>query len=220
MDIKYWINKWERNDLGFHASEFEPILVKYFSDIHPGVAFVPLCGKSRDMLWFLQKGWQVIGVEASSIACRAFFEENGLAYETQARDGFTLYKGDRATLWCGDFFAMPVEVFKEVTAVYDRAALIALSPELRSKYVLQIQKYLSNGSSKRLPILLISLEYPQDRVPGPPFSVDFAEVKRLYGPWCTVHELLREEDTFLPKKNAKFSGVRIFEAAYLLERSH
>ncbi|MBI3556173.1 MAG: thiopurine S-methyltransferase [Deltaproteobacteria bacterium] len=217
MDLKFWLDKWERNDLGFHANEFEPILTKYFAEIHPGTVFVPLCGKSRDLLWFIQKGWRVLGVEASPIACRAFFDENGLSSRMETRGDFTLYIGDSVTLWCGDFFSMPSEPFKDVTAVYDRAALIALPADLRPKYVERLIRLLSASDFKRLPLLLIALEYPQDRASGPPFSVDSSEVRRLYGPWRSVQELLREEDTVLPRVNAKFHDVRIFETAYLVD---
>lgn len=40
--------------------------------------FVPLCGKSLDMIWLAQQGHEVIGVELSPVAVEDFFRENGL----------------------------------------------------------------------------------------------------------------------------------------------
>ena len=43
-----------------------------------GHVFVPLCGKSVDMLWFAKQGLDVIGIELSEIAVTQFFAENDL----------------------------------------------------------------------------------------------------------------------------------------------
>jgi thiopurine S-methyltransferase len=62
-----------------------------------------------------------------------------------------------------------------VTAIYDRAALIALPKEMRSKYVDHLQKVLSPAVN----ILLVTLEFDQET--GPPFSVSADEVEALFG---------------------------------------
>src|SRR3569623_953180 len=40
--------------------------------------FIPLCGKSKDMLWLRAQGHAVIGVEVVARAVEAFFAENAL----------------------------------------------------------------------------------------------------------------------------------------------
>ncbi len=88
MEAQYWKGKWKAGDIGFHQSEVESLLVEHFSRLEPGTVLVPLCGKSLDMIWLKSKGWKVIGVELSSVACEAFFEENGLSFSTRAVAGF------------------------------------------------------------------------------------------------------------------------------------
>ena len=41
---------------------------------------VPMCGKSRIMLRFAERGHRIVGIEWSGVAVKQFFEENGLAY--------------------------------------------------------------------------------------------------------------------------------------------
>ena len=42
--------------------------------------FVPLCGKSLDLLWLHQQGHVVLRIESSELAVNDFFVENGLNY--------------------------------------------------------------------------------------------------------------------------------------------
>ncbi len=216
MELTLWLDKWQKNDIGFHASEVEPLLVKYFSDITPGVVFVPLCGKSLDLLWLAHKGWQVVGVEASPLACRAFFEENKIEFTERAEGSFTFFQSERIRLWCGDFFKLTPEHLICVSAVYDRAALIALPPEVRVMYVAHLSKII--GSAPSIRMLLITLEYLQEKVSGPPFSVEASEVQRLYGNDFVIHETEREEDLYVPANNPRFKGVRVFECVFQIQR--
>ena len=43
--------------------------------------FVPLCGKSLDMVWLLEQGFSVTGCEISELAVQQFFTENSIPYE-------------------------------------------------------------------------------------------------------------------------------------------
>ena len=45
--------------------------------------FVPLCGKTLDMVWLCQQGHTVVGCELSEIAALDFFKENSIPYETR-----------------------------------------------------------------------------------------------------------------------------------------
>jgi thiopurine S-methyltransferase len=217
LDVNYWIEKWKKNDLGFHQEDFEPFLVKYFSDIAPGKVLVPLCGKSRDMIWLSNKGWEVIGVEASPLACRAFFEENGLKFEESSSGNFTKFTTGSITIYCGDFFDLPPNLVEGITAVYDRAALIALPVEKRKEYVNHIIR-LASSASRNLKILLIGLEHSPDHKVGPPFSVDKTEIDALYGASFQIKELEKEEEKFLPARNPKFKNLKMFETVYWLQQ--
>jgi thiopurine S-methyltransferase len=217
MDVKYWIEKWNTGDLGFHQTEVEANLLKHFTSLSPGVVFVPMCGKSFDMVWLASKGWKVIGVEVSPIACKTFFEQNKISYETKERADFVVYLSEKIDIWCGDFFKTNSVDLTGITAVYDRAALIALPKDLRMRYAAHLTENLLAKSNSRIEMLLIALEYPQEKVQGPPFSVEASEVRELYSKTFVVEELEREEDLFLPANNQKFSGVHVFEAVYWLK---
>ncbi len=81
MDPAFWQERWKNQDIGFHQPEFHALLQKYWSrlDLRPGSpVFVPLCGKSLDMVWLAQQGHRVIGAELSELAIDDFFAERGL----------------------------------------------------------------------------------------------------------------------------------------------
>ncbi len=133
-----WINRWENNRIGWHADQINKQLIEYLKnlDLSPGeTIFVPLCGKTKDMLFLLEKQINVIGVEMSSIAVEQFFLENNLSYSISKMDGFILYEGKGIRIYCGNYFDLEFNHLQEVRAVYDRASLIALDEELRQKYV-------------------------------------------------------------------------------------
>lgn len=216
MQLDYWIDKWNKGDTAFHRAEYLPALVKCFPTDETGGVVVPLCGKSRDMLWLAEQGREVVGIEASELAARAFFTENGIACREERRGDFLVLSGGRITIWCGDFFKMKKEDLPGgITAVYDRAALIALTEDLRARYAAHLTALLPG---ERVRYLLVAMEYPQEKVKGPPFSVDAAEVQRLFQGAFAVRELRRREDTVMPAINAKFQGVTVWETVYMLTK--
>jgi len=202
MEKAFWIGKWELQETGFHQPEVNAALRKFWSGLglSPGArVFVPLCGKSGDMIWLREQGHEVTGVELSPLGVEAFFAENCLTPEKSKQGAFDVSEADGIRILCGDFFALTAESLAGVTAVYDRAALIALPPELREKYAAHMAKILPPGAR----MLVVTLEYPQEEMQGPPFSVPEAEVRRLYAARAGV-EVLMHEDVL--EKNPRFSG--------------
>ncbi len=174
-----WINRWESNRIGWHADQVNRHLVRYFDRFDLSIRepiFVPLCGKTNDMLFLLENDLNVIGVELSDIAIEQFFSENNLDYAVTTVDKFILYEGERIKLYCGDFFDLESKHLDHVRAVYDRASLIALNEGLRQKYV----KHLSDIIEFDARILLLTLNYPQHQRSGPPFAVSNEEVSQLF----------------------------------------
>ena len=190
MEHQFWHEKWETGDTPFHEDDFHPFLNRHWPSL--GVApgskvFVPLCGKSRDMLWLLEQGYEVLGAELSELAAQSFFDENGLAVQRSEAGSFVRYRSERAQILCGDFFSLTPALLDGVAAVYDRAALIALSPELRARYAAKMKTLLPVDTR----LLLITITCQNGQISGPPFRVFNEEVRSLYGPWCDV-ELLEE----------------------------
>jgi thiopurine S-methyltransferase len=217
MDPDFWHSRWANNQIGFHEGRPNDYLTKFVGRLgvrHGARIFVPMCGKGVDMLWLADKGYRVLGVEISPIAVQAFFEENELPAQQSAAGAFTRWKYGPIEILCGDFFALTPTDLSDVRAVYDRAALIALPEDLRSAYA----RHLESTLPGKLKHLLVTLDYPQAQMSGPPFSVDAAEVRRLFPEPCVI-ERLESRDALEDSPHLKEKGVtRLQENAFLLSR--
>ena len=80
------------------------------------------------------------------------------------------------------FFDVTPELLQGVAGVYDRAALIALPPALRTRYAGHSAAILPAATAT----LLVTMEYAQNEMNGPPFAVREEEVRRLYEKRSTV----------------------------------
>ena len=172
MNPEFWKGRWAAGQIGFHEGKPNGQLVEHVAQLQPAKrVLVPLCGKSVDLAWLAGQGFEVVGIELVEDAVRAFFAEHGLDATVTKKGVVTSYRAAGITLFAGDFFAVTPTDVGEVQAFYDRAALIALPPELRVKYIAHLRTLASRG-------LLITVEYPQDKLDGPPFSVPPDEVQR------------------------------------------
>lgn len=188
MKKDFWLERWERKEIGFHQNEINPYLRQHWQELHlarDSEVFVPLCGKSSDLLWLRQQGHPVLGVELSAIAAQAFFEENGYTPHRGASGKFDCYEADSIRILCGDFFDLRENDLAKVGAVYDRASLVALPPDMRERYVCHLTSILPPATQ----ILLIAFDYPQQEMPGPPFAVSTDEVEALYRPHAEIRQL-------------------------------
>ena len=190
MDNRYWLERWEKGQIGFHQDEIEPALIKHFSQLKHTKVFVPFCGKSKDLIWLASQGHQVMGVELSELACRAFFDENNLTYQMSKKGAFTVFSAQKLDLFCGDFFDLSGGDMNGLGAVYDRAALIALPSDIRTRYAEHMRKLISEKQS--LQFLQICLERTPPDDLGPPYSVSEKELNRLYGESFKINLVSRE----------------------------
>ena len=217
MDLDFWRERWQANLIGFHQNKINSYLVRYWPRL--GLAqgsriFVPLCGKSLDMLWLREQGYPVVGVEISQLAIESFFEENGLTPEVQEEGFGHRYVYEQLELLCTDFFSLNAEDIGEVSAVYDRAALIALTAAQRPGYAAHLTRLLGHGTTG----LLITLEYNQPEMNGPPFSVPREEVSRLFDSAFTI-EHLYQLDVLEDNQKFREKGLtELTEHAFLLTR--
>ena len=107
---------------------------------------MPLCGKSLDMIWLAEQGYQVVGVELSSIAVRDFFRENDLQPIKSKTGKFTLWQHDNISILRGDYFNLSSEDLGDIDTVYDRAALTALPEDIRKRYVAHLSQIISSNT--------------------------------------------------------------------------
>jgi thiopurine S-methyltransferase len=215
MKKEFWLERWERSEIGFHQGEINPYLLRYWKELQParvGEVFVPLCGKSLDMVWLRRQGCKVLGVELSPIAVEDFFKENGQSPTHASTGKFECCEADGIRILCGDFFDLTKGDMAQVGAVYDRASLIALPPEMRERYARHLVDILPSGTQ----ILLVTVDYPQAEMQGPPFAVSVSDVEALYGKYAEVR-LLAQEDVLAQNPRFQQRGMsRMEENIFLL----
>jgi thiopurine S-methyltransferase len=217
VEARFWHQRWRDNRIRFHQPEVNPQLQRWWPCLgltSEQQVFVPLCGKSLDLLWLAERH-PVLGVELSPIAVEAVFAEAGLVPEHGQEHGFGVRSANRLRLLCGDFFALQAQQLEAVCAVYDRAALIALPPPLRRRYAARLAALLPQQHV----MLLVSLEYPQQEMDGPPFSVEEAELRALFSADWSI-ELLHAQDVLAAESRFRERGLtRLEEKVFLLRRS-
>ena len=217
MEPAFWLERWREARTGFHQDAPTPLLLKHWPAVGaaPGSrVFVPLAGKSLDMAWFASQGYRVLGAELSPLAVAQFFESQGVEPSVEeAADGVHHLAGP-IELVQGDVFALGADAVASCAAVFDRAAIIALPPEMRARYVREVYGKLPVGCRG----LLITLEYQQQEKAGPPFSVAEDEVRDLFdGQWRV--RLLERRNILEQQPNFQAEGVTALETAvYRLER--
>ena len=212
-----WLEFWENNEINWHSDVVTQELEEYLGllKLEPGnKVFFPLCGKSLDMIYLLNQGFSVVGVELSEIAIKQFFHENGLDYTITRVGKFDLYSAKNIEIYCGDFFSLSSKHLSDVKAVFDRKSLIALDRNLRQKYV----KHLNDIISLGVRVLLITLHYPQHQMSGPPFSVEKSEVESLFSMAFIYQELESFQDIENRSKLVNAGVDYIENAAYCLQK--
>jgi thiopurine S-methyltransferase len=211
MDAEFWLERWRDGRTHFHQTRVTPLLAKYWPTLELAAhskILVPLCGKSLDMLWLAEQGHQVLGAELSSLAVEQFYAENGLTPTVREADRGRYYAAGRIEIYCGDIFDLPPETLAECTGVFDRAALVALPEPMRARYVDDVYGQLASDYRG----LLITLDYEQTQMDGPPFSVPADEVQRLYGSHSTAtlidrRDILDKEPKFQSRGVAQLDSL-------------
>lgn len=218
MKADFWHERWESGRTGFHQAEPNRYLTQYWNrlDVNNGAkVFVPLCGKSKDMIWLRNQGHEVIGAELSPIAVRDFFAQNNLQVTQSKHGALERWSGEGITIFCGDVFALTASDLEGVLAVYDRAALIALPPEMRRDYANHLCAILPVSTQS----LLVTIDYPQHQRSGPPFSVPDDEVHTLFNKGFDI-ELLFEEDVKSESERISDKMDYLNERVYLVSKNH
>jgi thiopurine S-methyltransferase len=216
-DAAFWEEKWRRNEIGFHQPTPHRWLPTHFARlglVAGARVFVPLAGKSLDLVWLRDAEFAPVGVELSDIAVQAFFEEQRIAPVRAPAGAFERWSGGGVELLCGDFFALTAGLLGRFDGVFDRASFIALPEALRGPYV----QHLASLSPAGARTLLVTLEYDPREMEGPPYGVDEAEVRRRYGADHDVDLLERDEDVPDFPKFAARGLRRLAECAWRMRR--
>ncbi|MFZ5446345.1 MAG: thiopurine S-methyltransferase [Myxococcota bacterium] len=176
MEHDFWHARWSEGRIGFHEGVPNEHLVTHAARLAGAKRLlVPLCGKAEDLAWLASPeggAHEVVGVELVERAVQDFFAEHAHTPAVTREGPLTRYQSGAVTVFAGDFFALTPAQLGPVDGFYDRAALIALPAPMRPRYVQHLRALLPKGA----PGLLVSVEYPQAQLEGPPFSVPEDEV--------------------------------------------
>jgi thiopurine S-methyltransferase len=214
---EFWQERWRTAQIGFHQFAVDRHLQAYWPKLKlpaDSRVFVPLCGKSLDLLWLRDQGHRLTGVELSAVAVESFCMENGVPARRRLLHDFDAYEAEGLTLFCGDFFKLEPGLLAEVSAVYDRASLISWTPALRTAYVRHITALTRPGTQT----LLIAVEYAQAQMSGPPFPVTSADIDELYADDHSIEQLARHEILELEPRLKARGLSELHEVCYRLTR--
>ena len=217
MQPEFWLDRWRAAQIGFHQSKVDRFLATYWPRLNVAPqsrVFVPLCGKSLDLLWLREQGHEVIGVELSPVALEAFCMEHGIPARRRTTGDFEVYEASGFTLYRGDFFKLTPALLNNVAAVYDRGSLISWSPDLRASYV----EHMTALTAPDTRTLLIAVEYPAHQMSGPPFPVTAEAIQALYAPQHTIRPLARHDILELEPRFKARGLKELREVCYELTR--
>ncbi len=212
VKAEFWLQRWREGSTPWHEGVPNAALTRHLDclNLQPGDrVFVPLCGKTQDMWWLHQRGFDILGIDLSPIAGREFLGAHGLAFTETRHSRYVLLESPGFRLFAGDFFALDAGDLEGAAAVYDRAALVALPSALRQRYARRLTELVE------APILLISMEYPEHEIEGPPFPVREPEIRALFGERRRVRHVAEED--IIERSNLRRRGVtRLVEHTYLI----
>ena len=217
-DHQNWLRMWRKDQTDFHQHSVNPLLTRFWvsqSLPRPGRIFVPLCGKSLDLIWLAAQGNEVIGVELSPVAIKSFFRENGLAARKNKRGRFTVWESGRIRILGGDFFQLTPAELGDIDIVYDRAALTALPEDLRAPYVAHLRAIVPSTCS--IFLLTLADQDPADDVlsPVPEDDID-DEIRSLYAPHFDIDMAHREAGLEADAEHPSAAPVAVEHTVYRL----
>ena len=213
--MNIWVSRWQEDRIGFHLKEVNPYLIQFSDQLlhqNPDRVFVPLCGKTLDLCWLTKKTKRVIGVELVNKAVQDFFAENNITYLIRQEDTLQKFSSKYIDIYLGDFFKLNPEKTSPFKAIYDRASIVAIEKLERRKYVDHLFSFLDPAGR----ILLITLEYNQNQMNGPPYSVPPEEIKSIFEPLGSL-KLLETRD-ILDDHFRNKGLTHLLEHVFLIEK--
>ncbi len=215
MERADWTSRWSEGRIGFHQGRYSDFLERHadraWGTEGPGRVLVPLSGKSLDMVFLADRGAEVVGVEYVEQAVLEFFAEREL--EPEVEDGPPKrFAAAPYELFAADFFTIGKDAAGRIDAVFDRAALVALDRPTRARYAAHLRELMPAGSVS----LLITFDYEQSQMEGPPFAVAPEEVEELFADGFEIERLEERELVDQRFRDRGLSSMR--EIAFALSR--
>ena len=217
MEPNFWTKRWQEGEIGFHREDAHNYLIQYWQTLklEPETeVLVPLCGKSTDMVWLAGRATTSLGSSCHRSPWMPSSPSRNLQPTTRVSGPFMIKEAGPYTIWCGDIFTLPPDVTKDISAVYDRAALVAFPPAMQASYAAKLATLTPAG----VPTMLVGLAYRQGEISGPPFSTPLPQVAMLFGPTHSL-AIVESRDGLEQSQNLKERGVSwLEELLYILRR--
>ena len=227
--LDFWDkDRWSKGSTPWHLAEPHPHLITNHAKLllegkkpTETSILVPLCGKSVDLIWLWQQGYTVVGIDGVEKAVITFRDENNLPLTRSVNaDGLPTYstEDNKLSLVVGNFLDSNLfdSLANKFDAVWDRASLVAITPDCRDAYKNTISKLLSE---KGFRYLLSTFEYNSNDFVPPPHSVDLEVVKSLFSALGSVEQLsISPLEAGLGPDRLLKSGVPAFTGLYLISK--
>jgi len=101
-----------------------------------------------------------------------------------------------------------------IHAFFDRAATIALPPTMREAYAQKMAQLIKPGTSG----LLVSIDYNQTEMTGPPFSVPDEFVQDLYAKNFAIEAIASDSSSEFAGKLRDRGITKLTESVYRMTR--
>lgn len=235
----YWASVWAADRIPFHEAGVNVRLLAHYktwlaaaphNNEHGLRVLVPLCGKTRDLSFLasLPSVSSVVGVEFVDAAVASLAEEQpALALKppaTNKRTPFSVWHGgEKARILVGDFFKLTKSTATTqggglFDAAFDRAALVAVEPVTRGKYVDALSSALKPGGVVLLTTFERAEGTAEGRAFGPAYSVTAADIYSLFGKRGFRCEMLECVDIPIAPRFQQQGVTRLLEATWLLTK--
>ena len=146
--------------------------------------FLPLCGRSPDMIWLVSQGHRVTGVEWLESVIQRFFTENNLEYDVKTgvnggKERGLVYsaKNIPITIYCCDMFSVTSEAIDKFDCILDIGSMASQPPAVYSEYSIICRTLLKPKGS----ILLSTFNFDQPLRNYPPFACPLEQIQKMYG---------------------------------------
>ena len=222
---QFWLNYWETDNVKWQSPIVSPWLkkfrAKFLGEKRALRVFVPLCGKSADMLWLSGLGHSVIGCDCSAIALQDFFTTNQknknyarkVVKKADKKGGeIAVHTSDdmpNLRLLESDILEVTsATIGGEVDCILDRAALTALHPSMVELYLHHLLSLLKRSTDSRVMLASVSrLPFPV----APPHVWKPTQIEPLLGKYFG-------KVTLLTVHKYKVNAGEVHEPIYLLQQ--
>ena len=211
-DAEFWRQRWRDGQTGWDQGKAHADLAMLESvarargHLTQGARILePAAGRAHASAALARLGYDVTAFDVAPEAMAAAAAEHGVL------PGLTLMVADALVVrpsWLGAF-----------AAVYDRAALCALPPELRPTYIATLHAHLREGGALlTIPFTEIRAEPDGTTRAGPPFALAARDFATLLAPLFTL-ELVVEREVPGPDRIAKEAAMLWIKRAQPFEGS-